>query len=115
MVILYNGSRIVSLRSDNRIVLKRLFAHPMSSLKVLPIGPNELKFLDGSLDLADEPAKVVPSLRRPSMEGNIGGTESHLTHFKFHEWYPQEADDEMPHSVLEVFRRWPMLEVAEFA
>ena len=117
MNILYNDPvRIVSLRSDNYPVLKRLFARPMASLEVLSIGLDEFEVPAGAQNLADEPVKIVPSLRRLSVEYNIAGfgfCVPHLTHFKFHGWYSQETDGEMLLSILGVFQRCPMLEVVD--
>jgi len=114
---LYNNSaRIVSLRSDNRAVLKKLLSRPVGSLKVLSIGVDGPDILHDARDIADEPAEVVPSLRVLSVEGNIGGfgfCVPHLTHFKFKGWYSQETDGEMLLSILGVFRQCPMLEVVD--
>ena len=112
-----NSARIVSLRSDNRAVLKKLLSHPMSSLKALSIrmdGPADALYR--AQDIADEPAKVVPSLRALSVGGNVGGLcfcLPHLTHFKFHEWHSQETGGKMLLAILGVFRRCPMLEVVD--
>lgn len=117
MNILYNNSaRIVSFRSDNYPVLKRLFAHPMAYLEVLSIGVDESEVLDGARSFADEAVKIVPSLRRLCVEDNITGfvfCVPHLTHFKFHGWYSQETGGEMLLSILGVFQRCPMLEVVD--
>jgi len=114
---LYNNSaRIVSLRSDNRAVLKKLLSRPMSSLKVLSIGMDGPDGLYDARDIADEPARVVPSLRVLSVENNVEGLgfcTPHLTHFEFHGWYSQETDGKMLLSVLGVFRQCPMLEVVD--
>ena len=111
-----NSARIISLRSDNYAVLERLLSHPMTSLEVLSFGLDGPEALDYPCDRAGEPAKVVPSLRTLSIEGNIGGfgfCVPHLTHFKFHGWYSQEEDGEMLLSILGVFQRCPMLEVVD--
>ena len=116
---LYNNSaRIVSLKSDNHAVLKKLLARPMTSLQVLSIWLIGPEIQDDARDLADEPAKAVPSLRRLSVYGNIGGfgfCVPHLTHFKFHGWYSQEADGMIFLLVLGVFRRCQTLEVVDVA
>lgn len=111
-----NSSRIVSLRSDNRAVLKKLLARPLTSLEVLSIEVDGPDGLDDGRDLAEEPAKLVPSLRVLVVEGNIGGLGfcvPHLTHFKFHGWYSQQTGGEMLRAILAVFRRCPMLEVVD--
>jgi len=107
-----NSARIISLNSDNRIVLMTLLARPMSSLRVLSIGLDESE----TRDLPDEPTKIVPFLRKLSVRGNIGGLGfcvPHLTHFKFHGWYSQETNGETLLSILGIFRRCPMLEVVD--
>ena len=114
---LYNNSaRIVSLKSDSRVVLRKLFAHPMTSLKTLSIDVDGLEVVDAPRDLADEPAGVVPSLRALSVGGNIEGLGfcvPHLTHFKFHGWFSFGTDSEVLLSILGVFRQCPMLEVVD--
>ena len=114
---LYNNSaRILSLQSDNRAVLRKLFAHPLASLKALSIGVDGLEVIDDAPDLADEPAKVVPSLRALSVGWNIEGLTfcvPHLTHFKFHGWFSHETDGGMLLSILAVFRQCPRLEVVD--
>jgi len=107
-----NSARIVSLESKDCTVLKKLFSQPMASLKVLSVGLDRLDFQN----LADDPAKLVPSLRILNVFGNIGGfgfCVPHLTHFKFHAGYRPKVDGEMLLSVLGVFRRCPMLEVVD--
>jgi len=114
---LYNNSaRIVSLRSDNHAVLKKLLSRPMSSLKALSIEMAGPDVLNDSHDLTDEPAKAVPSLRVLSVGCNVQGLWfclPHLTHFKFHEWYSQQTGGEMLLAILGVFRRCQMLEVVD--
>lgn len=83
-----NSARIVSLKSDSRVILRKLFARPMTSLKTLSIEVDGLDIMDGPQALADEPAKVVPSLRALRLGGNTEGfgfCVPHLTHFKFYE------------------------------
>jgi len=114
---LYNNSaRIVSLKSDNRAVLKKLLSRPMDSLKELSIGMDGPDILDDTRDLADEPVKVAPSLRVLNVGCNVEGLWfclPHLTHFKFHGWFSQQTDGEMLLAILGVFRRCPMLEVVD--
>ena len=113
-----SSARIVSLDSDNYPVLKRLLAHPMTSLETLSLRLDGFEIPDDASDLAGEPAKVVPALRKLSVGGNIGGFGfciPHLTHFKFHGWYSQEIGGKMLLSILDVFRRCPMLEVVDVA
>ena len=111
-----NSARIVSLKSDNCTVLRRLLTRPLTSLKVLSIKLNGTGFIGDVRDLADEPTKVVPSLRALSVGGNIEGLRfcvPHLTHFKFYGWYSPETDGGMLLSILGVFRQCPMLEVVD--
>ena len=112
-----NSVRIVSLRSDDHAVLKRLLSRPMSSLKALSIRTfDELDTSFDDQDPANEPAKAVPSLRVLVVGDNISGLAfcvPHLTHFKFHGVYSQEMDGEMLSSILVVFRQCPMLEVVD--
>ena len=116
---LYNDSaRIVSLKSENYAVLRRLLARPMTSLEVLSIGLDGSETQDDVRNLVDDPATVVPSLRTLIVGGNPGGfglCVPHLTHFKFYGGYPQETDGEILLSVLGVFRRCQMLEVVDVA
>ena len=114
---LYNNSaRIVSLRSDSRVVLRKLLAHPMTSLKMLSIDVDGFEVVDGPWNPTGEPARVVPSLRALSVRGNIEGLGfcvPHLTHFKFHGWFSFGTGGEVLLSVLGVFRQCPMLEVVD--
>ena len=111
-----NSARIVSLGSANRAVLKKLLSRPMSSLRALSIGMDGPHDLRRAQDLADEPAKVVPSLRILSVGYNVEGLWfclPHLTHFKFRGLYSQQTGGEMLLGVLGVFRRCPMLEIVD--
>ena len=111
-----NSARIVSLKSDNRTVLRRLLTHPLTSLKMLSIKLNGMEAIDDIQDLADEPTEAVPSLRALSVGGNTEGLRfcvPHLTHFKFYGWYSPETDGGMLLSILGVFRQCPMLEVVD--
>lgn len=63
---------------------------------------------DSSRDLTSELAKITPSLRKPSVGGNIlelGSRVPHPTHFRFHGRYSRETGGKVFLSILDVFRR----------